>query len=496
MAMQKVVLISCSKYKRGVSCAARLLYDASNLFRKSLAYAQTISNEIYVISSKYGLVPLDDVIAPYDDTLNDKSAHELAVWGQRVAEQIRNRYDVTNTEFIILAGRSYYSPLQEHFPNISLPLRGLPMGMRLAKLDSLLAAANLIRQTICYRLHELFNSMTRFRWDTINDIRFSNGIYIVFEDGEKYHNLDRIVRVGTHRSDGRLKGRLKDHFLKANKDGSIFRKNIGRSILNENNHPYLSLWNMNTGKPDIVAQMGNRYDPVFQKKLEQQISGYIRTHFSFVCFPVSSEAERLRLEEGIIATLHSTADFLPSPEWKGRFSPERKIVQSGMWLKDGLTAAPLFESEYATIEQHCSDIGAEFAKPANMANDNLPMKSGSSKNVFLCEKADMLWQSIICTLGQSPRELQTISQSGKRGKWVSIRADKNNIFIDRAWQNTPSSSITHKRTISKSEFIKLYPLFYQWRERRISREEAKGGSMNSSYIFALINEFDVSKETE
>lgn len=32
--------------------------------------------------------------------------------------------------------------------------------------------------------------------------------------GEKYGYFDRIVRIGTHKSDGRLKNRLKDHFQK------------------------------------------------------------------------------------------------------------------------------------------------------------------------------------------------------------------------------------------------------------------------------------------
>lgn len=41
----------------------------------------------------------------------------------------------------------------------------------------------------------------------------------MFERGEKYGYFDRIVRIGTHRSDGRLKNRLKDHFPKENKDG-------------------------------------------------------------------------------------------------------------------------------------------------------------------------------------------------------------------------------------------------------------------------------------
>jgi hypothetical protein len=495
MDTKKVVLISCSKAKRSVPCAARLLYDASNLFRKSLAYAQTISNEIYVISSKHGLLPLDQVIAPYDDTLNDKSRDEIATWGQRVTEQIRFQHDILNTEFVILAGKNYYSPLQAHLPNISLPLQGLSMGARLARLESLLVVDYPNQRTLCGRLHELFNAMPRYRWNMIENIRFNSGIYILFEEGEKYQSLDRIVRVGTHRSDGRLKGRLKDHFLRENKDGSIFRKNIGRAILNKNNHPYLTAWNMNTSKRDIVMQMGNHYDPVFQKKLERQISGYFCRHFSFACFPVATTVERLRLEEGIIATLHSSPDFYASPEWRGRQSPELEIAQSGMWLKEGLNGTPLSENEYVRIKQYCSDVEAVLIKTEK---GMLPVKNSLPANVNPQEDgaADTLWQQIIYTLSQSPREIQLLKQNGEKGKWISVYADNKNILIGRARHNRPSSEITKSRAINKNEFTELYPLFFCWKNKNITRQEAKGSSMNSSYVFALISEFGVSKEKE
>jgi hypothetical protein len=490
MDMKKVVLISCSKAKRSMPCEARLLYDESNLFRKSLAYAQTISNEIYVISSKYGLLPLDQVIAPYDDTLNDKSSDELTAWGQRVTKKIRMQYDISKTEFVILAGKNYYAPLQAYLPNISLPLRGLSIGPRLAKLEKLLVSDYPKQKTMCARLHELFNAMPRYRWDMIENIRFNSGIYIFFEDGENYQTLDRIVRIGTHRSDGRLKGRLKDHFLRENKDGSIFRKNIGRAILNKNNHPYLTAWNMDSSKPDIVRQMGNRYDPVFQKKLERQISRYFCDHFSFVCFPVATKADRLRLEEGIIATLHSSPEFYASSEWRGRYSPELEIAQSGMWLKEGLNGTPLLENEYTKIKQYCSDVDAVITK---IEKEMLPITNCLPQNVDPHENgaAEMLWQKIIDTLGQAPGEIQLVKQNGEKGKWISVCSDNHNIIIGRARYNTPSTEISKSRAINKNEFNKLYPLFFRWKNRSISREEAKGGSMNSSYIFALISEFGV-----
>ena len=61
---------------------------------------------------------------------------------------------------------------------------------------------------MCAQIHTLFNSLPRYNWEQISDIPFQNGIYIVFENGERYHGMNRIVRVGTHRSEGRLKQRM------------------------------------------------------------------------------------------------------------------------------------------------------------------------------------------------------------------------------------------------------------------------------------------------
>ena len=156
-----------------------------------------------------------------------------------------------------------------------------------------------------------------------------------------------------------LKRRLKDHFIAENKDGSIFRKNIGKAILNKSNHPYLNVWNINTSKSENIALLGSRYDPAFQKMVEKSVTNYMREHFSFICFPVATEQERLRLEEGIISALNIAKNFTASSEWFGRHSTEYEIIKSGMWLKQGLDGIPLTEKEYERILMLCSVDGSK-----------------------------------------------------------------------------------------------------------------------------------------
>jgi hypothetical protein len=73
-----------------------------------------------------------------------------------------------------------------------------------------------------------------------------NGIYIMFEKDEVGHDGDRIVRIGTHTGDRQLKNRIYQHFENENKNRSMFRKNIGRCILNKERSPYLSTWELDT----------------------------------------------------------------------------------------------------------------------------------------------------------------------------------------------------------------------------------------------------------
>jgi hypothetical protein len=111
----------------------------------------------------------------------------------------------------------------------------------------------------------------------------NNGIYIVFENGEKYGVLDKIVRVGTHTGDKKLRSRLNQHFVMENKNRSIFRKNIGRCILNKEKSPYLPLWELDITSRTEKEKNIKLLDLDFEKQIEKRISEYIKPiyHFAF-----------------------------------------------------------------------------------------------------------------------------------------------------------------------------------------------------------------------
>ena len=133
--MQKIVLISCVSKKREQKSKARELY-ISALFKKNLRYAvKLVPDQIFILSAKYGLVGLDDEIEPYDLTLNTMSANEIKQWAEGILNQLAEKTDLQNDQFVFLAGAKYRKHLIRHMANVQVPMEGLRIGEQLHRLN-------------------------------------------------------------------------------------------------------------------------------------------------------------------------------------------------------------------------------------------------------------------------------------------------------------------------------------------------------------------------
>ena len=145
---------------------------------------------------------------------------------------------------------------------------------------------------ICSEIHKIFNELLRHSFPFNKTTIPKNGIYIIFEKNEYAHGADRIVRIGTHTGEKQLFSRLQQHFVKENKDRSIFRKNIGRALLNKENNPFLEQWNWDL----TTKEKKEKYLPLLnqakQKEVENRVSEYIQTNLSFCVIPVEGKAQR------------------------------------------------------------------------------------------------------------------------------------------------------------------------------------------------------------
>jgi len=178
-----------------------------------------------------------------------------------------------------------------------------------------------------------------------------NGIYVLFEKGEHSHSADRIVRIGTHTGENQLCSRLFQHFLKENKDRSIFRKNIGRALLNKDNDEFLKQWEIDLTTRDAKEQHSGSIDLQKQDEIEKRVTKYIQNNFSFAVFQVDDKEKRLRLESRIISTISLCEECRPSEDWLGNFSPKEKITQSGLWLVNELWKNPLSDNQMNELRQ-------------------------------------------------------------------------------------------------------------------------------------------------
>ena len=133
--MTKIIaLVSCVKTKAAEPRPARSLYT-SPLFTFASTYAEKISNQWYVLSAKYGLVDPDEVIAPYEKTLNKMPISERKAWAADVLESLKD-FVAPGDEIIFLAGVRYRQDLIRQLESwgctVSIPMEGLTFGQQLS----------------------------------------------------------------------------------------------------------------------------------------------------------------------------------------------------------------------------------------------------------------------------------------------------------------------------------------------------------------------------
>jgi len=203
----------------------------------------------------------------------------------------------------------------------------------------------------CKTIHQWFNGIKKFTFPFNKQKIPENGIYILFERGEFAHSTNRIVRIGTHTGQNQLRSRLFQHFLKENKDRSIFRKNIGRALLNKNKDQFLEKWELDLTTRNAKDQHSDSVDFEKQKEIEKRVTKYIQDNFSFVVFQVNEKDKRLEIESKIISTVSLCEECKPSENWLGNSSPKEKIMKSGLWLVNELWKTPLSDENMIELKQ-------------------------------------------------------------------------------------------------------------------------------------------------
>lgn len=438
-----VVLIACSSRKLNWKARAEDLYQGT-LFRASLAWARSQAPDtILVLSAKYGLVRLDEVIEPYDLTLNELPAAEVRGWSERVLLQLRSRFNPEQDRFIFLAGERYRRFLEPRLANMETPLAALRIGEQVSWLQNNLNSRGDSRRKgdnasrACALVHDWANALPRYRWPIGSAQIPKNGLYIVFERGESAHGGDRIVRIGTHTGDGNLPARLREHFVAENKDRSIFRKNIGRALLaQDSNQELLEQWNLDLTSRAAKERYGNEVDHDALREVESRVSNYIREQFSFAVVEEPDRERRLHLEKGLIAAVAQCACCQPSEGWAGHHSPIETIRESGLWLTQHVGALPLPASRAQALMGRKYEVHSDERK---IGKPELRARKGRSGGKYrpLGEYLTTASDAVDLSIGEIERILGArlpASAREYRPWWANHKGDSKSPQ-SRAWQD-------------------------------------------------------------
>lgn len=279
-----------------------------------------------------------------------------------------------------------------------------------------------------------------------------NGIYILFEKGEFAHSTSRIVRIGTHTGKNKLPSRLKEHFVNENKDGSIFRKNIGRALLNKDNNPFIEQWNKKNLAKKIKKALDFNSDEFIKqeeiekriKEIEKRVTEYIRENISFVTFRIDDEKKRLEFESKIISTVSLCDKCKPSPNWLGLFSPVEKIRRSGLWLVNKLWKTPLSEEDLIELKNILE----------------IPEHSERRIKLLISKyRGCLLGLTIGDALG-APAEFQRLQE-------IKKRYGKDGVADFHGWRGFKPGSYTDDTQMSLATAVGCIRAYQRWRDRGI-----------------------------
>jgi hypothetical protein len=132
--MSVVYLVSCVAQKRTSATRAKDLY-VSEWFRRARDYVEASGDPWFILSAKCGLVSPDDVLGPYEQTLNTMGVRERRAWADRVQLQMDQRLPESD-RIVLLAGQRYREYLMDYLRRrtltIEVPLEGLRIGEQLS----------------------------------------------------------------------------------------------------------------------------------------------------------------------------------------------------------------------------------------------------------------------------------------------------------------------------------------------------------------------------
>jgi len=220
----------------------------------------------------------------------------------------------------------------------------------------------------CSWLHEILAKLPIFKYPFDSRKLPLNAIYFFYEEGEickNHYKEQRIVRIGTAKQNNFV-SRISEHYLFNEKkmgfdknkpkpsDRSIFRKNIGRTLLNRDGDNYLPIWDIDFTNLENRKECGLIRNTNKEQEIEREITKIIRNNFYFRFLVYENESQRIGthgIENRLIGTVSKCEICKPSLNWLGNTSPIHDIKTSGLWQTQHLWSDEINESDMRDISK-------------------------------------------------------------------------------------------------------------------------------------------------
>lgn len=335
--MKKIALLMGSEKIKKYPTTAKMMYWESHIFRATYKYAQIVADEVYILSPKYGVVGVDEVIGVEDENLEEWSTIKRQKWAKNILIELAEKTNLQEDNFEIIMEKNYYEFILQGLENYRIPLKNRSKAEWLPCLYKLIGEEynrfrHLDDRLISGReIHRLVQALPKYNYLTIDEIPFEEGVYFIIDKNEIFDEYPRIVRVGTHKGDGRLKKRLKQHFMTEDKNGSILRKYIGGALLSQKKDEYLETWKYNSRDHEVYKKCKSHININKERAIEAEVSKYLRECTSFCCINIKKCDERLKFKENVLRSLYEDESFKPTDDWLGKSSPMLHIGVYGLW---------------------------------------------------------------------------------------------------------------------------------------------------------------------
>ena len=132
--MKKIALISCDNKKKTGFNFVKDIDKESQLFKLSMNYGKSIADEIFILTTRYGLIKEKDYTTLYNETSEFKSEMENKLWALEILEQLNNFTNIHEDEYVILANQNYYKNYVKFLNKVELPLKNMSVDDKISYL--------------------------------------------------------------------------------------------------------------------------------------------------------------------------------------------------------------------------------------------------------------------------------------------------------------------------------------------------------------------------